>query len=172
VVALLPPDQSLSASELDGLIDMLSNLAIELREAPAPVEHDPPLLDRMRILLVQPDPAIYLRIAHALEDEGAEVLMPGINSVLACADRSPLDGAVLNFISDRVPILRIANRLHIRNIPIVFYTAFNTRLVARATAHMNCVIIPNPGSTKAIVSALAAMIGGRPHRPLRSFLDN
>jgi len=174
VVALLPPDRPLSGSELHDLTAMLLSLAIELRKVPAPVEHDPPLLDRKRILLVHPDRGILFRIARALEDEGAEVLAPGthIDSILACAADPALDGAVLNFMSDRVPILRIANRLDVREIPIVFYTAFETKLVARATAHINCVIIPNPSSTKAIVSALAALIRDRRHRRLRSLLDN
>jgi DNA-binding response OmpR family regulator len=153
---------------------MLRSLAIELRGAPAPRASDPPLLDRKRILLVHPDAGILCWIADALEEEGAEVVAPKLNfdDVLACANRFALDGAVLNFISGRLPILRLANRLHARTIPIVFYTAFDTKLVARATSHMNCVIISNPGSNKAIVSALAALIKGRPRPRSRNFLDN
>jgi CheY-like chemotaxis protein len=174
VAALLPPHRSLSASELEGVTGMLRSLAIELRGTPAPRASHPPLLDRKRILLVHPDAGILCWIANALEEEGAEVVVPKLNfdDVLARAGRFAPDGAVLNFISDRLPLLRLANRLHASKVPIVFYTAFDTRLVARATAHMNCTIVSNPGSSKSIVSALAALMSRRRQPQLRSFLDN
>jgi hypothetical protein len=174
VAGLIPPDRTLSASEIENLTGMLQSLAIELRETSAPRASDPPLLDGKRILLVHPDVGIHSWIAEALREEGAKVLAPKpkFDDVVACADRFALDGAVLNFISDRLPVLRLANHLHSRTIPIVFYTTFDTTLVARVTSHMNCAIISNPASSKAIVSALAALIKGRPRRRLRSFLDN
>jgi hypothetical protein len=174
LAALLRPDRSPSPGELEGLTGMLRSLAIELREGLAPRASDPPLLDRKRILLVHPDAGILCWIASALEEEGAEVVVPKLNfdDVLACAERFALDGAVLNFISDRLPVLRLASRLHARTIPIVFYAAFDTMLVAQVTSHMNCAIVSNPGGSKAIVSALAALIEGRPRPRLRSFLDN
>jgi hypothetical protein len=174
VAALFPPHQSLAVHELEALTSMLQSLAIELRGAPPPRPSNSLLLDRKRILLVHPDAGILDRIANALEEEGAKVVMPKLtfDDVLACASRFTFDGAVLNFISDRLPVLRLANRLHAQAIPIVFYTAFDTKLVARVTAHMNCAIVSNPGSSKAIVSALAAVMRGRRQRQLRSFLDN
>jgi hypothetical protein len=174
VAALLPPHRSLSVNELENLIGMLQSLATELRGAPAPRASDPPLLNRKRILLVHPDAGILYWVANALEEEGAKVLAPKLNfdDVLACANRFAFDGAVLNFISDRLPVLRLANILHVRAIPIVFYTAFDTKLVARVTAHMNRDIISNPGSSKAIVSALAALIKVRRRPRSRSFLNN
>jgi hypothetical protein len=174
LAALLPSDRSPSPGELEGLTGMLRSLAIELRGAPVPRASDPPLLDRKRILLVHPDAGILCWIADALREEGAKVLVPKLNfdDVLACADRFALDGAVLNFVSGRLLVLRLANRLHARTTPIVFYTAFDTKLVARATSHMNCTIVSNPGRSKAIVSALADLIKGRPRPRLRSFLDN
>jgi hypothetical protein len=174
VSALLPPHRSLSVSELDALTGMFRSLAIELRGAPAPRPPRRPVLDRKRILLVHPDVGILCWIADALEEEGAEVLVPKLtfDDVLACANRFAFDGAVLNFISDRLPVLRVANRLHAHKIPIVFYTAFDRKLVSRVTAHMNCAIVSNPASSKAIVSALAALMRGRRKAELRSFLDN
>jgi hypothetical protein len=174
VAALLPPHRSLSVNELESLTGMLQSLAIELRGAPAPRASDPPLLDRKRILLVHPDAGILYWIANALEEEGAKVLAPKLtfDDVQACANRFSFDGAVLNFISDRLPVLRLASFLHARTIPIVFYTAFDTKLVARMTAHMNCAIISNPGNSKAIVSALSALIKGRRRPRSRSFLEN
>jgi hypothetical protein len=174
VTPLLPPIRSLSANEVEDLVAMLSSLMIELRDAPHPTKHADLVLDRKRILLFHHDPSTRLRIARALEHEGAAVLAPRMNTagVPHCALESALDGAVLNFVIDYVPILQLANRLHARNIPIVFYTAFGTRLVARATAQMHCAIISSPGRTEAIAPALAALIGGRRLRRLRSFLDN
>jgi hypothetical protein len=174
VAALFPPHQSFTVHELEDLTGMLRSLAIELRGLPAPQLSNSALLDRKRILLVHPDAGILDWIANALEEEGAKVVIPKLtfDDVLACANRFAFDGAVLNFISDRLPVLRLANRLHAQTIPIVFYTAFDTKLVARVTAHMNCAIVSNPGSTKAIVSALAALIKGRRQPRSRSFLDN
>ena len=174
LATLLPSDRSPSPGDLDRLTGMLRSLKIVLRGAPAPRKHDHRLLDGKRILLVHPDAGVLWWIAGALEDEGAEVLVPKMNfdSVLACADRSALDGAVLNFVSKRLPTLRLANRLHARNIPVVFYTAFDTMLVARATAYINCAIVSDPGSSKTIVSALAALMRGRRLPQSRSFLDN
>jgi hypothetical protein len=174
LAALLPSDRSPSPGELDGLTGLLRSLAIELRGAGPPREPDRPLFNGKRILLVHPDTSIVRWIVRALEDAGAEVLVPrmNFNSVLACADRFALDGAVLNFISDRLPVLRLANRLHARKIPVVFYTAFDTRLVAQATAHMNRAIVSNPGSSKTIVSALASLMRGGCQPQSRSFLDN
>ncbi len=174
VLELLPRDRHVSAPELEDIIAMLASLAIELRDAPALTEHDNGLLARKRILVLHCDIGIRWWIADALEEQGAETLLPHMNagSVLRCVNETALDGAVLNFISSQLPIFRIANRLHARNIPIVFYTAFDERLVARATAHMNCAIVPNPRPTKNIASALAGLIGGKPKRRLRSFLDN
>lgn len=174
VLALLPADRDVCTSEFEDLIAMLLSLAIELRDAPAPLRKESLLLDQKRILLVHPDHRIFNSIARALEDEGAEVLSPGMcaERVLSCINKSTLDGAVLNYITDRLPIVQIANRLHVRNIPIVFYTAFDAKLVARATAHIRCVIITNPGPMKGIVSALAALIAGGGKRRLHSFLDH
>lgn len=174
MIALLPPDQRVSTSEIEDLLAMLASLAIELREAPVQTEHDNSLLTHKRILVLHCDAGICWRIADALEEEGAETLLPDMNAdtVLHCVDANALDGAVLNFISSRLPILRIANRLHARSIPIVFYTAFDEKRVARATEHMNCAIVPYPGHMKDIASTLAGLIGGKRKRRLRSFLDN
>jgi hypothetical protein len=174
IAALLPLGRALSASEIKDLIAMLLSFVIELRDAPAPATHADLVLDHKRILLFHPDPSIRLQIFRALAHEGAVVVAPRMNAagMLHCAEESTLDGAVLNFIRDHVPILQLANRLHARNIPIVFYTAFDTRLVARATAQMHCAVISNPGRTETIASALAALIGGRRRRRSRSLLDN
>jgi hypothetical protein len=174
VVERLPPNRHLSAPEIENLIAMFASLAIELREDPALKPNDDGLLTGKRILVLHCDVGIRWWIADTLEEEGAQTLLPHmqVDSVLRCIHETALDGAVLNFISSQLPILRIANRLHARAIPIVFYTAFDETHVTRATAHMNRAIVPNPGLAKDIASALAGLIAGKPKRRLRSFLDN
>jgi CheY-like chemotaxis protein len=181
--ARLPEDALLSCDEIEQLMDMFANLNIELRDAAPAVSDDLVLLEGKRILLIHPESLLLVCLTDALEEAGAEVIgVRTLDGALHRAKQAGFDGAVMNFLLQGAPPLKVVEVLHERGVPIVFYTAIDAREVARQTGHINCAIVTNPGPREAVVAALAALLTKKSkpwaerlkpgQKRLRSFLDN
>jgi DNA-binding response OmpR family regulator len=119
------------------------------------------MLHGYRILIIHTEPLIGECLADALRAEGAEIVGParGLKHAFECAEAVDLRLAVLNFIFEGGNTLPIAEHLHRRRIPIVFFTAMDREFMVRATTHLNATILANPADIGRIVPVIEQLIG-------------
>ena len=119
------------------------------------------MLDGYRILIVHADPMIGEHLALVFMAEGADIVGPArdLKHALEFAETTDLRVGVLNFILEGANTLPIAERLHQRGVPIVFFTAMDREYMQRTTAHLNATVLANPADSTRIVPVIEQLIG-------------
>jgi DNA-binding response OmpR family regulator len=119
------------------------------------------MLNGHRILIVHADPMIGEHLALVLSAEGADIVGPvrSLKHALEFAEATDLHVGVLNFILEGGNTLPIAERLHQRAVPIVFFTAMDQEFMLRATGHLNATVLINPADETRIVPVIEQLIG-------------
>jgi CheY-like chemotaxis protein len=119
------------------------------------------MLDGRRVLVVHSDVLIGLVIADRLEEEGAHIVGPAHNleHALKCVEEPNVAAAVLNFVFHGGDTLLIAERLHARCVPIVFFTGMPQDFMAPICDRLDARLVVNSGNAEPIAAAVGQMIG-------------
>jgi DNA-binding response OmpR family regulator len=109
-----------------------------------------------RILVVHAEAMIGHRIASMLDGAGAEIVGPAheLGHALRCAAEPDLSAAVLNYVFHGGDTRPIAERLHARGVPIVFFTAMEPGFMAQVAVQFGAVVLSNPAEWDRIVTAV------------------
>ena len=100
-------------------------------------------------------------LSLVLRAEGANIIGPAYNlkHALVLAEATDLSVGVINFILEGANTLPIAERLHQRAVPIIFYTAMDRESMLRVTTHLNATVLANPADSTRIVPVIKQLIG-------------
>lgn len=118
-----------------------------------------PVLNGVRVLVVEDDFIISMELEAVLLDAGAEIagLCRNVQEALAVADRNDVAVALLDVRLGSETVTPVARRLAEHRIPFVFYTG-QVDVDPLLAEWPGCAIVAKPASPSAIVGALAGQL--------------
>ena len=117
-----------------------------------------PLLDGLRLLVVEDEPLIALDIAGTLQRAGADVSRPvgTEEEALQALESGAFDGAVLDANLHGLPVDNIAAALTRRNIPFVFVTGYGQ--VGLPASFRHTPVVAKPFNDRQLLDALVGLM--------------
>jgi DNA-binding response OmpR family regulator len=118
-----------------------------------------PILEGVRVLVVEDDFIIALELESILRNAGAEIvgLCRTVTDALALADQGAVTAAILDVRLDGETIAPVARKLARLGTPFFFYTG-QVGGDPALSEWPGCTVLAKPASPRAIVAALAALI--------------
>jgi two-component sensor histidine kinase/DNA-binding response OmpR family regulator len=120
----------------------------------------PPVLNGLRILVVEDEPIIALHIAQTLAEAGAEVIgpVPTVARALRLMDCSQMDAAVIDFRLEGETASVLAHRLAAMGVPFLFHTSSGNN---PALIHPGVPIVSKPSRPQKLLAAVCALTRDR-----------